>query len=148
MLDYSAYFNRPLVDRKGIKDTQQELRGLDVGKYYWRVAAVNKEGEEGAFSDFARFAVSRRAAGSGGDGPPTPLVIESLDLRQNILQVKGKTEPGATITVNGQRVDVEADGSFNDFITLEKPGKQTVVIRATGLNGGFAERRPTVVVGY
>jgi len=148
MLDYSAYFNRPLVDRKGIKDTHQELRGLDVGKYYWRVAAVDKEGEEGAFSDFARFAVARRAGGSAGDGPPPPLAIESLDLRQNILQVKGKTEPGGTITVNGQRVDVDSDGSFNDFITLEKPGKQVVVIRATGLNGGVAERRPTVVVGY
>jgi len=148
MLDYSAYFNRPLVDRKGIKDTHQELRGLDVGKYYWRVAAVDKDGEEGAFSDFARFAVSRRAGGSAGDGPPPPLAIESLDLRQNILQVKGKTEPGGTITVNGQRVDVDSDGSFNDFITLEKPGKQTVVIRATGLNGGVTERRPTVVVGY
>jgi hypothetical protein len=148
MLDYSAYFNRPLVDRKGIKDTHQELRGLDVGKYYWRVAAVDKDGEEGAFSDFARFAVARRAGGSAGDGPPPPLAIESLDLRQNILQVKGKTEPGGTITVNGQRVDVDSDGSFNDFITLEKPGKQIVVIRATGLNGGVAERRPTVVVGY
>jgi hypothetical protein len=148
MLDYSAYFNRPLVDRKGIRDSQQELRGLEPGKYYWRVAAVDKDGEEGNFSDFARFAVSRPSAGSGGDGPPPPLVIESVDVRTNILQVKGKTEPGATITVNGQRVDVDADGTFNDFITLEKAGKQIVVIRATGLNGGVNEQRRPVVVGY
>jgi hypothetical protein len=148
MLDYSAYFNRPLVDRKGIKDSQQELRGLDVGKYYWRVAAVDKDGEEGAFSDFARFTVSQPSGGKAGSGPPPPLVIESLDVRQNILQVKGKTEPGATITVNGQRVDVDSAGSFNDFITLEKAGRQVVVIRATGLNGGASERRPPVFVGY
>jgi hypothetical protein len=148
MLDYSAYFNRPLVDRKGIRDSQQELRGLEPGKYYWRVAAVDKDGEEGNFSDFARFTVSRPSAGSGGDGPPPPLVIESVDVRTNILQVKGKTEPGATITVNGQRVDVDANGTFNDFITLEKAGKQVVVIRATGLNGGVNEQRRPVVVGY
>jgi hypothetical protein len=148
MLDYSAYFNRPLVDRKGIRDSQQELRGLEPGKYYWRVAAVDKDGEEGNFSDFARFTVSRPSAGSGGDGPPPPLVIESVDVRTNILQVKGKTEPGATITVNGQRVDVDASGTFNDFITLEKAGKQVVVIRATGLNGGVNEQRRPVVVGY
>jgi len=148
MLDYSAYFNRPLVDRKGIKDSQQELRGLDVGKYYWRVAAADKDGEEGAFSDFARFTVSQPSGGKAGSGPPPPLVIESLDVRQNILQVKGKTEPGATITVNGQRVDVDSEGSFNDFITLEKAGRQVVVIRATGLNGGVSERRPPVFVGY
>jgi hypothetical protein len=148
MLDYSAYFNRPLVDRKGIKDSQQELRGLDVGKYYWRVSAVDKDGDEGNFSEFARFTVSRPSGGKGGDGPPPPLVIESLETRQNILQIKGKTEPGATITVNGQRVDVDSEGTFNDFINLEKPGRQVVVIRATGLNGGVNERRSAVTVGY
>src|SRR5262245_15292278 len=46
MLDYSPYFNRPLVDRKGIKDPSVELRGLEVGKYCWRVAAVDKEEAE------------------------------------------------------------------------------------------------------
>jgi hypothetical protein len=148
MLDYSAYFNRPLVDRKGIRDAQQELRGLEVGKYYWRVAAIDKNGEEGAFSDFARFTVAGPGGGKSGDGPPPPLLIEALDTRQNILQVKGKTEPGATVTVNGQRVEVEGDGGFNDFITLEKPGRQIVVIRATGLNGGIRELTRPVVVSY
>ena len=148
MLDYSAYFNRPLVDRKGIRDTQQELRGLEVGKYYWRVAAIDKNGEEGAFSDFARFTVAGPGSGATGDGPPPPLLIESIDTRQNILQVQGRTEPGASVTVNGQRVEVEGDGGFNDFITLEKPGRQIVVIRATGLNGGVNEQRRPVVVGY
>jgi hypothetical protein len=75
-------------------------------------------------------------------------VIESVDTRQNILQVKGRTEPGATVTVNGQRVEVDGDGSFNDYITLEKPGRQLVVIRATGLNGGVNERKQPVVVSY
>jgi FecR protein len=148
MLDYSAYFNRPLVDRKGITDNKQELRGLDLGKYYWHVAAIDKDGEEGPFSDFSRFTVARQAGGAVGDGPPPPLVIESLDVRTNILQIKGRTEPGATITVNNQRVDVDADGGFNDFITLEKVGKQIVIIRATGLNGGVNEARRPVVVAY
>src|SRR5262245_10287148 len=148
MLDYSAYFNRPLVDRKGIKDSSVELRGLDVGKYYWRVAAIDRSGEEGSFSEFARFTVASAGSGGAGEGPPPPLILQSLEVRQNILQVKGKTEPGASLTVNGQRLDVEADGSFNDFITLEKPGKQDVVVRATGLNGGVRELKRPVVVGF
>ena len=70
-------------------------------------------------------------------------------MRTNILQVKGRTEPGATVTVNGQRVDVQAaTARFNDFITLEKAGRQVVVIRATGLNGGVNEQKRPVVVGY
>lgn len=147
MLDYSAYFNRPLVDRKGIRDSSVELRGLDVGKYYWRVAAIDRNGEEGSFSDFARFTVASAGGSGTGEGPPPPLILQSLEVRQNILQVKGKTEPGASLTVNGQRLDVEVDGSFNDFITLE-PGKQVVVVRATGLNGGVREVKRPVVVGF
>jgi hypothetical protein len=148
MLDYSPYFNRPLVDRRGIKDSSVELRGLDMGKYYWRVAAVDREDAEGAFSDFARFTVAKPQQAQG-DGPPPPLVIDSLDVRTNILQVKGRTEPGGSVTVNGQRVDVQGDGTFNEFITLEKPGRQTIVIRATGLNGGVNEqKRPVVVAAF
>jgi len=62
------------------------------------------------------------------------------------VQVKGRTEPGATLTVNGERMEVQGDGTFNDWITLQKPGRQMVVIRATGLNGGVNERKVAVVV--
>jgi len=148
MVDYSPYFNRPLVDRKGHGDASVELRGLDVGKYYWRVAAADKDQNEGVFSDFQRFTVTRPSGAAAGTGPPPPLVIESLDLRQNLLQVKGKTEPGASVTINGQRVDVQGDGGFNEFITLPTAGKQVVTIRSTGINGGINEQRRPVVVAY
>ena len=149
MLDYSAYFNRPLVDRSGIKDASQEIRGLDAGKYYWRVAAVDKEGVEGSFSDFARFTVSRPQGGGRGSGDPPLLAIDSLEVRQSILQVRGRTEAGATVTVNGQRVDVASDGGFNEFIQLpgDRPGRQMVVIRSVGINGGVMETKRSVMVG-
>jgi hypothetical protein len=147
MLDYSAYFNRPLVDRTGVAENQVQLRSLDTGKYYWRVAALDKDNVEGAFSDFARFTVTRRAGGGTEGGPPPPLVIDALDVRTNILQVKGRTEAGASVTVNGQPVDVQEDGSFNEYITLDKPGRQIVIIRSTGLSGGVREEKRSVVVG-
>jgi len=148
MVDYSPYFNRPLVDRNGWRESSMELRGLDVGKYYWRVAAEDKDTVEGNFSDFARFTVGRPTGAGKGEGPPPALMVEPLDVRQNIVQVKGKTEPGATVTVNGQRVDVASDGVFNEFISLDKAGRQTVVIRATGINGGVREEKRPVVVAF
>ena len=148
MLDYSAYFNRPLVDRASVAESQVQLRALDTGKYYWRVAAVDKDNVEGAFSEFSRFTVTRRGGSASAGGPPPPLVIDALDVRTNILQVKGRTEAGASVTVNGQPVDVQEDGSFNEYITLDKPGKQTVTIRSTGLSGGAREEKRSVVVGY
>jgi hypothetical protein len=68
-------------------------------------------------------------------------------VRTNILQVKGRTEPGASVTVNGQPVDVQEDGTFNEYITLDKPGRQVVTIRSTGLSGGVREEKRSVVVG-
>jgi hypothetical protein len=147
MVDYSPYFNRPLVDQVR-KDSSVELRGLDTGKYYWRVAALDKDGVEGPFSAFARFTVVRKEGAGQGGGTPPPLVIEALDVRTNILQVKGRTEPGATVTVNDQRVDVQSDGSFNEFIQLDKVGRQLVVIRSVGINGGISEQKRPVVVTF
>jgi len=147
-VDYSPYFNRPLVDRTGWRETSMELRGLDVGKYYWHVSALDKDSVEGKPSDFARFTVGRPSGAGKGEGPPPMLIVEPLDPRANIVQVKGRTEPGATVTVNGQRVDVASDGAFNEFISLEKVGRQTVVIRATGINGGVREERRPVVVAF
>lgn len=148
MVDYSPYFNRPLVDRTGWRESSMELRGLDVGTYYWQVSALDKDNVEGNFSEFARFTVGRPSGAGKGEGPPPALMVEPLDVRQNIVQVKGRTEPGATVTVNGQRVDVASDGVFNEFISLEKVGRQTVVIRATGINGGVREERRPVVVAF
>jgi hypothetical protein len=146
-IDYSAYFSRPLYDRQGWKGNSIELRGLDVGKYYWRVAAVDKDNNQGQFSDFFRFAVAAPGRAAGAGGPPPPLTIQSLEVRANILQIKGRTEAGASVTVNGQRVPVLDDGGFNEFITLDQGGKQVVVIRATGINGGVRELRRPVEVG-
>jgi hypothetical protein len=147
MVDYSPYFNRPLVDQVR-KDSSVELRGLDTGKYYWRVAALDKDGVEGGFSGFARFTVVRKDGGARGEGTPPLLVIEAVDVRTNILQIKGRTEPGATVTVNEQRVDVQGDGSFNEFIQLDKAGRQLVVIRSTGINGGVNEQKRPIVVTF
>ncbi len=144
MVDYSAYFNRPLVDRRDIHESRQEIRGLELGRYYWRVSALDKDGVEGGFSPFFSFTLARHPRTSAEAEPP--LTIESIDVRSNILQVKGRTEPGATITVNGQRVEVGADGAFNEYVTLDKGGAQVVVVRATGLNGGAHEERRSVVV--
>jgi hypothetical protein len=146
LLDYSPYFNRPLVDRGGIRESSVEVRGLDTGKYYWRVAAVDKDGVTGRFSDFSRFTVARPTGAAVGSGPPPPLTIDTMDVRANILQIKGRTEPGATVTVNGQRVDVQGDGSFNEFIQLAKLGRQIVVVKAVGINGGEKEERRNVLV--
>jgi hypothetical protein len=141
LVDMTASFNRPVVDRKEWKPLSMELRGLDVGNYFWQVAAVDKDGTQGSFSEPSRFVVSQGVP----RGAPPQLSMEPLSPRGNAVQVKGRTEAGVALSVNGQRIDVRPDGSFNEFLTLSS-GRQEVVVRATGADGGVAElRRPVVV---
>jgi hypothetical protein len=57
MLDVAPTFNRPVADRVTKKERSIELRGLEAGAYYWRVAAIDSQGIEGSFSEFSRFTV-------------------------------------------------------------------------------------------
>jgi hypothetical protein len=111
MVDYSPYFNRPLVDRTGWRESSMELRGLDVGKYYWRVAAVDKDAVEGNYSDFARFTVGRPTGAGRGEGPPPALLVEPLDVRQNIVQVKAGPSRGPPSPLTGSGWTWPATGS-------------------------------------
>lgn len=145
MVDYTTSFTRPLVDQKGWKQSSLELRALEVSKFYWKVAAVDANGLEGAFSDLSQFSVAKPAPGQAQEGIPG-LTLEGITPSGNVIHVKGRTEPGASLTVNGQRVDVQTDGSFNEFVTLEGSGRQVVVVRATSVGGGVNEQKHPVVV--
>jgi hypothetical protein len=142
MLDFSPLFNRPLHDTR-VERSGAQLTGLDAGQYYWRVAAVDERGQEGAFSEPARFRVTRLRNGRGA--APPALIVSSLEVRGNIVQVKGRTDPGATVSVNGQPVEVESDGTFNEFITLDKSGPQPFTILAVGIDGGVNKKVERIV---
>lgn len=144
MVDHNAAFAWPMVDRKGIRESAVELRGLDPGRYYWRVAALGRDDLEGAFSEYARLEVIRGRPGAQLKAPP--LWVESVEVRGRIAQVKGTTEPFARVTINGQKAEVQADGSFNEFVTLLPQTDQEIVIQAHGADGGMAEQKRTVTL--
>ena len=49
--------------------------------------------------------------------------------------IAGTTEPGATVFINDEEVDVESSGSFQKLIALEKLGPNSVVIKAVNRLG-------------
>jgi hypothetical protein len=143
MVDFSRTFARPLIDRQRYENTQMELRGLDTGTYYWKVAAIAAEGAEGSFAPTSSFALLKTPPSVA---KPPPLAVDTLELRGNILHVRGQTAPGATVTLNGVRIEVQPDGSFNEFVMYEEDATSTVLLRATGVSGGVAEQRRPIVV--
>jgi hypothetical protein len=138
MVDYSPSFARPLYDRHGYKATQMELRSLEAGSYYWKVAALDASGTEGGFSEIWRFSLAKAPASAA---PPPALNVETLELKGNVLHVKGRTETGAKLTVNGEPLEVQPDGGFDEFLTFEGGSATNVVLRSTGSKGGVSEQR-------
>ena len=123
------------------------------GAARWSCAASTWASTTGAWRRSTRTAwraasPTSRASRSAGPraGPAAPAIRRPSSSNRstcgsNILQVKGRTEPGATLTVNGQRVDVASDGTFNEFIQLppRSPAGSSWSFRAIGINGGVAE---------
>jgi len=143
MVDFGPSFARPLYDRRVARVTQMEMRALEAGAYYWKVAAIGAEGGEGAFSDLWRFTLAK-APPVAASAPP--LVFDAAELKGNVLHVHGRTEPGASLSLDGQRLEVQADGTFNEFVAFDGAPGATVVLKATGVGGGSTEQRRRVAV--
>jgi len=132
LMDHGAFFLDPVVDRRGIRQTSWDLTGVPEGRYYWKVAAVARDGAE-SFSEFARFTLAEAEAAA------PVIVIDVFERKDNVLHVAGRTDPGTRLTVNGQVIDVRADGVFDEFIALPGAGAQRVRIRAVGRGGQVME---------
>ncbi len=139
-----------VFDRGGLKEKSANVPGLATGDFVFQVAGLTQDGVQGRFSPPVGFRIVRAAAQSTVAGAGTPvLVIESFEARNNVIRLVGKTEPGARLTVNGDPVTVQPDGSFREFVTLaRKEGEQRVVIRSTSLAGGVAEETRTLPSGH
>jgi hypothetical protein len=134
------------LDEPGLATTSHEIKGLNVGRYFWRVSAVNKDGLEGAFSRVSFFAVVEpevpQPAPTPGVKPPA-LVLQALDeVAPGIVHVGGRTDPGASLTVDGTAIKVMPDGSFSEYVRHSGPGE--AVVRATGPDGQFNEQSRAV----
>lgn len=62
-VDYSDRFTRPIFDRKGVGRPELVVPSLPDGRYYWRVAAVGKDGTEGEPSETRHFTLARERGG-------------------------------------------------------------------------------------
>ena len=138
-----------VFDQDGLKDTSVSVPGLGSGEFVFRVAGLTQDGVQGKFSVPAAFRLERTVAAREPVAVPGPvLVIEAFEARSNVIRLVGKTAPGSRLTVNGDPVNVQPDGSFSEFVTLaRKQGEQRVVIRATSPSGGVAEEIRTLPAG-
>jgi hypothetical protein len=137
----STLFNKILVERH-TTDTSMDVTGLDPGEYFWKVRAVDSKDQTSDLSDPYKFTLVAQ-----GKEQEMYLEVDNTELHGNLVEVTGKTEPGATLIINGEKVaDVRSDGTFHYFTPPMSPGSQTIVITGQNRRGGTAIKRVSIVI--
>jgi len=127
--------------------TVATLNVMRPGTYYWRVAAVGEgrlRSEWSAPRAFKAFAGARVEELT--DTTPPRLEVQPPKQMGNFVLIQGLTEPGATVTVNGEPVVVESNGTFKKAVVVHREGRNDLVIRATDPAGNTSEHIETVYV--
>lgn len=112
-----------------VDETEVVVPGLPPRGYYWRVATMDREGEQGPWSEIRRFTV--RVGGSEPDRPPPGLsIVETIPLHDRMI-VEGQTEPYVTLEVhiNGRKygnVDVSETGTFQQIVPYAREGRNEI----------------------
>jgi hypothetical protein len=139
------------LDVPGIRETSHALKGLDPGRYFWRVAAVNEQGLEGEFSRVSFFSVEPLPEAAPVAVPEPALDVpflaldEVVEVAPGVLHVQGRAAPGSAVTVDGFPVRLSRDGSFSEHV--RRTSQREVTVRATSPDGQFAEQTRPVPPG-
>jgi hypothetical protein len=116
------------------------------GAFYWRVASIGPDGDIGPFSPFRRFRVSGGGKSSTDRTAPPLTMKVPFHVGGQFFTFAGTTEPGATVFINDEEVDVESNGSFQKLVGFDKVGRNTVVIKAIDPAGNQTVQSQTVMV--
>lgn len=118
------------------------------GSFYWRVASVGPDGDIGPFSGFRRFRVGGGSTKTGitDRTPPVLRMKAPFHVGGQYYTIAGATEPGATVFINDEEVDVTSAGAFQKLVAFDKIGRNVVVIKAVDPAGNQKVESQVVIV--
>jgi hypothetical protein len=138
----TAMFTRTAKEASGVIGTGVDITGLDGGDYFWNVTATNAKKETSEVSETFRFTLVAQ-----GKTQDMVLEITGTQIHGRVVEIIGRTEPGAALIVNGQPVPIiAADGTFRHFTEPLEPGQHTIVIIGENRRGGTNQQKVTIVV--
>ncbi|HMD07408.1 MAG TPA: hypothetical protein VKH63_07720 [Candidatus Acidoferrum sp.] len=138
----TAMFTRTVKEAYGVIGTGVDISGLDGGDYFWNVTATNAKKETSEVSETFRFTLVAQ-----GKTQDMVLEITGTQIHGRVVEIIGRTEPGAALIVNGQPVPIiAADGTFRHFTEPLEPGQHTIVIIGENRRGGTNQQKVTIVV--
>lgn len=139
---HNPYFSSLLLDRK-VDTPSVVVTGLPLGAYYWSIQSYDASGKESVESEKNRFTIIAKSK----ERIAMALDIDPFVQHGHVIEVKGKTEAGARVMVNGMEVPVVADdGSFHYFTPPLPNGENLITVTAQNSKGGVNTRQERVVI--
>ncbi|HUO33801.1 MAG TPA: hypothetical protein VMU43_02310 [Candidatus Acidoferrum sp.] len=137
----TAMFNRVVAERK-VTTESADITGLAPGEYFWRVRAIDAKNAVSEASDAFKFTLVVQ-----GKEQEMLLEVDDLQIEGSVVEVSGRTEPGAALIINGEQVaDIQSDGRFRYFTQPMTRGSHELVITGQNRRGGTAIVRKEVVI--
>jgi glucodextranase-like protein len=138
----NPYFSSTLFD-KVVAATETDVASLKEGAYYWVVTSQDENGHESVESERNQFTIVLRAP----ETVALPLELEPFVQHGHVIEIKGRTDPGARVMVNGQEVPViRSDGNFSYFTPPLPNGENVITVTAQNAKGGVKTQQKKVVI--
>jgi hypothetical protein len=131
-----------VVFDRNISGSQVVLKDMAMGTYYWQVRSIGENGKESVESPRSRFTLVPK----GADGTSIALELSDFVQHGHSIEVKGRTEAGARVMVNGQEAVVNSDGTFRHFTNPLPTGENMITVTAQNAKGGVSTKQQSVVI--
>lgn len=130
-----------LVFNKNVTGSQI-IVPVTEGTYYWVVQSVGENGKESVESPKSRFYLVPKGTANGS------IALELGDFVQHghMIEVKGRTEAGARVMVNGQEAVVNGDGTFHHLTNPLPAGDNMITVTAQNAKGGWSTKQQPVTI--
>jgi Glucodextranase, domain B len=127
---------------KNVSGSQVVLKDLANGTYWWEVRSISDNGKESVESPRSRFTLAPK----GVDGSSIALELSDFVQHGHSIEVKGRTEAGAKVMVNGQEAVVNPDGTFRHFTNQLPTGENVITVTAQNTKGGVSTKQGSVTI--
>jgi hypothetical protein len=132
-----------LVDVPNRTKSEAAIAVNDEGSFFWRVASIGPRDVASEWSPYRRFRVSTEVDET--TKPPALTLLTARVIGGDLVEVSGRTDPGAHVLVNGERAEPARDGAFQKIVTL-RGGGAAIAVKATNGAGLATARSLTVPV--
>lgn len=131
-----------VIERDQLASSEFNASDLRPGDYFWRVRATARSGQASDWSEPQKFTVVSQ--GTGGSLSFSDVVTEYVG--GQIYVIRGRTQPGTTVSSMGREILSDSGGSFRLQITAPE-GAREVTIEAHDQQGNRSRHTVQLAAG-